>query len=118
MRIAYVVQHSAGPESGVFKKIISQIKQWTSSGADVELVIASRCDTASDWAGSLPNIPVSLCRFTNTAGTFFRFPPFIDAVRKACPDLIYLRSGLYAPFLEHLFRVASVVLEVNTDDWA
>lgn len=117
MRIAYVVIHVA-PElmqGGVGKKIKTQIDLWRKAGREValfsltpaEIPFPAERQFVFDAKTSL------LKREINRASALRRM---LDAVRGYQPDVIYLRFGLYSYPLHRLFKIAPVVLEINSDD--
>ncbi|MBN1306073.1 MAG: glycosyltransferase family 4 protein [Anaerolineales bacterium] len=122
MRIAYVTLHLEKKiiEGGVGKKIKSQISNWRKAGHQVRLFSLTPekvslleaeeflfQPSVRFFGGSL------LSREVNRSKMLARL---ILAVREYRPDIIYLRYGLFAYPLQRLFRVAPVVVEVNTND--
>lgn len=117
MRIAYVTVHVA-PElmqGGVGKKIKSQLNLWRKAGHEVtlfsltpdEIPFPDEHQIIFDAKISLPK------REINRASGLIRL---LDSVHTYKPDVIYLRFGLYSYPLHRLFKIAPIVLEINSDD--
>ena len=117
MRIAYVTIHIA-PElmqGGVGKKIKTQLDLWRKAGHDVtlfsltpaEIPFPAERQFVFDAKTNL------LKREANRASGLMRM---LESIRLYKPDVIYLRFGLYSYPLHKLFKIAPVVLEVNSDD--
>ncbi|MCT2194955.1 glycosyltransferase [Paenibacillus sp. p3-SID1389] len=118
MRIAYLIHWNEGPESGVFKKIISQARTWQALGHETALFLFSR-DTAAAWTEAEScGLPVFRVTYRGRLGRAPRFKALTARVRAWKPDVIYHRYDLYYPSLPRLLRDHPSVLEINTDDLA
>lgn len=122
MKIAYVTLHwPRVKNSGIGKKIQQQISAWQQAGHVVHhymhhLSMASNDDLLN---GSHYSYPCARTKIGIIKREFFRvkaLKTLIHAVRAYKPDLIYLRWGMYAIPLQVLFRIAPVVIEINTND--
>lgn len=117
MRIAYVTIHVA-PEimqGGVGKKIKSQIGFWREQGHEVSLFSLTPAEIPFPEERQFvfdarTNL---LKREKKRASGLMRM---LKAIHEYKPDAIYLRYGLYSYPLHRLFKIAPVVLEVNSDD--
>lgn len=117
MRIAYVTIHVA-PEimqGGVGKKIKSQAGIWRENGHDVTLFSLTPAEIPfpGERLFIFDTKTNLLKRETARASELKRM---LFAIRAYRPEIIYLRFGLYSYPLHHLFQIAPVVLETNSDD--
>lgn len=118
MKIAYLIHWNEGPESGVFKKIISQALSWQALGHEPALFLFSR-GTAAVWTeAETGGLPVYREAYRGRLGRTSRFRALTGRVRAWQPDVIYHRFDLYYPSLPRLLREYPSVLEINTNDMA
>lgn len=115
MKIAILFHWNYGMESGVYKKILCQVKFWRLFGHEVGIFQISR-----------ENSEVAECGY-NSWKIFRYFPSSwmnrlyawksaVQAILKWQPDIVYHRFDLYYPALVELARKAPLVLEINTND--
>lgn len=122
MKIAYVTLHWPRiKNSGIGKKIQQQISAWQQTGHVVHHYMHHQSMASNDnlLDGSHYAYPCARTRIGIIKREFFRVKALITlihAVRAYKPDLIYLRWGMYAIPLQQLFRIAPVVIEINTND--
>jgi glycosyltransferase involved in cell wall biosynthesis len=123
MKIAYVTIHIEPKliNGGVGKKINSQVSIWQSMGHSVALFsltpepILSIPDVEQFLFKSSTNIFI-LKFITREVARSAALARLISQVRRYEPDVIYFRFGLFSLPLQELFKVAPVVLEVNSND--
>jgi glycosyltransferase involved in cell wall biosynthesis len=118
MRIAYISLHwPRTRNSGVGKKIRSQVSTWNSMGHEPHLFMhTSRHEPASDLieANVFPyEVRGKLQTEINRSRAV---TAMVEAVRAYRPDIIYLRYGIYAYPAHLLMKIAPVVEEINTND--
>ncbi|MGC8691196.1 MAG: hypothetical protein ACP5SP_07140 [Caldisericum sp.] len=117
MRIAYLIHCNFEKEylvSGVYKKVLSQIKAWVNLRNEVEVFQVTEFNSG---------IPLLESHWRVFKYQRSNYPTRIKAWYKAekaieqwSPDLIYMRyEALYPPLL-HLFLKFPVIVEVNTND--
>lgn len=122
MKIAYVTLHLEKKYifGGVGRKIREHIRLWNYMGHQAQQFLLTPDEI------NLPDIR------TFRFGSLQRWKParfiarevsrsrqlarMIDEIAEFAPDLIYLRYGFYTIPLDRLYRIAPVVVEVNTDD--
>lgn len=118
MRLAYVSLHwPRTRNSGVGKKIQSQVAAWNEMGHEARLFMHSaHHEPATD-------LIEAECFFYPTSGKlateFHRILAvrrMLSAIRDFAPDLIYLRYGIYVYPVHQLMQIAPVVEEINTND--
>lgn len=122
MRIAYVSLHWPRTKaSGIGKKIERQLNAWRELGHETQFF--SHLPTGED-----ENLLVDGARFAYTLhkgvlGLFMTefermraLQRLLLAVRNYQPQVIYLRWGMYVFPLHHLFSIAPVIVEINTND--
>jgi hypothetical protein len=117
MKIAYLIHWNEGPESGVFKKICSQVNEWEKMGNEVKLFIFTN-RRINDWNLYCGQIEIVIQQYEGLRSRFSQFRNLVDQVEQGNPDIIYHRFDLYYPFLNHLLRKYPSVLEINSNDLA
>ncbi|MBC7879008.1 MAG: hypothetical protein H7Y59_17690 [Anaerolineales bacterium] len=118
MRIAYVSLHWPRTLiSGVGKKIVRQIGAWTAAGHEVQLFMHSirRESDAPLIPGKVFYYPES-GRLAGEWNRVIAARHLLDAVTLYCPDIIYLRYGMYVYPIHHLAKIAPLVEEITTND--
>lgn len=118
MRIAYVsLQWPRTRESGVGKKIQSQLAAWNARGHEARLFMhASFHEPQSDLIEAdyfFYKLSGTLKTEINRVAAMQRL---IQAIWQFQPDLIYLRYSIYVYPGYQLMRIAPVVEEINTND--
>ena len=117
MRIAYITIHIA-PEimhGGVGKKIKTQTDIWSEYGHEVVIFNLTPQEIKPGNARQFifnTNSGLLKREFGRTSA----LKRMITSIRQWNPDMIYLRYGLYAYPLHHIFRIAPVFLEINSND--
>lgn len=114
MRIAFVARWNAGHESGILKKIMTQVSAALAAGHDARLFLLSD-DPAP--AGLL-RVPAEMFITGRIWQREWRMARLARAVHAWRPDVIYLRYESHFVGLEWLAHRYPTVLEVNTDDMA
>lgn len=117
MRIAYITIHVASEimRGGVGKKIKSQVDIWREHGYEVavfsltpaEIPFPRECQFIFEAR-------VNLLRREINRATVLK--QMLVSIQTYKPDIIYLRYGLYSYPLHRIFKIAPVVLEVNSND--
>jgi hypothetical protein len=115
MRIAYYHEHSLSYKSGVFKKLVSQVNQWTKYGHQVAVFNLSEHDTYDDWKAALnPTVELFQTVWPSRLARFWLMDGVIRSMLNWQPDIIYRRYGLYYPSFERVFGRVPIVLEINS----
>lgn len=118
MRIAYVSLHwPRTRNSGVGKKIRSQVTAWNSMGHEARLFMhTANSEPLSElieadyfFYSTVGKIRTEINRINAMAG-------MITAIRDFHPDVIYLRYGIYVYPVHRLLGIAPVIEEINTND--
>lgn len=118
MRIAYVSLHWLRTlNSGVGKKIQSQISAWKDYGHEVKFFMhaAKRLDESALVPGEIVYYTES-GKFVSELKRISAIYPLLDAVRAFHPDLIYIRYGMYVYPVHRLAEIAPLVEEITTND--
>jgi hypothetical protein len=114
VKIAYVA-YFLGRESGVLKKVLDQLRNWSHAGHTVRLFGLSREDRLWEGGESLPNdINLNVCAWNLAPKT----RQLVRNVLAWNPQLVYFRYGVYLPFLDLIPRRLPTILEINSDDLA
>lgn len=115
LRIAYVAKVKVSEESGITRKIRSQMAMWSRRpGVQAALFALVRARHAREGgpvveATLFPYAPAPWSR----ANAVRRLA---QAVRDWRPTVVYLRQCVYQPGLSRLLRAHPLVVELNTDD--
>ncbi|MEN3747613.1 glycosyltransferase [Sphingomonas sp. HF-S3] len=130
LRIAYFTEWDPHDETGVLNKLIGQVGQWNSLGAEARIFsLAMRQDSqpALDFAShgevigrihrrSLEAYPFARLGYLNKTLSVGRV---VAALRRFRPDVIYYRQhGPWYPGLGRILSVAPTVIEINSDERA
>jgi glycosyltransferase involved in cell wall biosynthesis len=118
MRIAYVSLHwPRTRDSGVGKKIQSQLAAWNARGHDARLFMHTA------WHEPQSELIEAEYFFYQASGKVITelnritaMKRVLEAIRKFQPDLIYLRYSIYVYPAHRLMAIAPVVEEINTND--
>jgi len=118
MRIAYVSLHWARTKnSGVGKKIQSQVETWRRLGHEARLFMhASTGEPASELIEADVFLYDMRGKFQTELNRIRAASRMVEAVKAFKPDVIYLRYGIYVYPAHRLMNIASVVEEINTND--
>jgi glycosyltransferase involved in cell wall biosynthesis len=113
VKVAYLIHWNDGPESGVWKKVQTQVSWWHTYGAEVGVFLITR----SNHSYTLPeSIPLSIYPNKSARGRLRAWHEAVVSILKGSVDLVYLRYDLFYPSLWLLKGRVPVILEVNTDD--
>ncbi len=122
MRIAYITLHWPSKKaSGIGRKIEEQITAWREAGHTVQL-FSHRIpvDNPEELIeGASFEYEISDGFFGKLLTEIHRcqaIPSLVKAVKEYKPDIIYLRWSMYVFPSHHIFTIAPVVVEINTDD--
>ncbi|HSA99979.1 MAG TPA: glycosyltransferase [Anaerolineales bacterium] len=125
MKIAYVTIHIEPKlmNGGVGKKINSQISIWKNMGHSVTMFSLTPEPILSisgvEQFLFKPSSNIFIVKFiTREIARSIALARLISQVRSYKPDVIYFRFGLFSFPLQDLFKVAPLVLEVNSNDQA
>jgi len=112
MKIAYLAFLDIGYESGVLKKIKSQISTWICYGNSVKFFVLT--PNPIIWS-DLRNISVDIYAYESLFSRFFKFKELVNAIMKWKPDILYIRFGVYYPPVRKLMKQFPTILEINSD---
>jgi glycosyltransferase involved in cell wall biosynthesis len=118
MRIAYVSLHwPRTRNSGVGKKIQSQVAAWNAMGHEAQLFMHTAWhEPQSELIEAdyfFYQVAGKIKTELHRIGTMSRM---VMAIREFHPDVIYLRYGIYVYPAHRLMGIAPVVEEINTND--
>lgn len=118
MRIAYVSLHwPRTRNSGVGKKIKSQIAAWNAAGHEARLFMHSaQYEPPSDLVEAEYFFYATSGKIKTELNRIAAMTRMVVAVREFCPDMIYLRYGIYVFPAHRLMDIAPVIEEINTND--
>jgi hypothetical protein len=122
MRIAYITLHWPRIKaSGIGRKIEEQISAWQQAGHTVQF-FSHRIPVENET-----DLVIGASYIYKETGGFFgkltteiqrsrAIIPMVEAVQAFKPDIIYLRWSMYVFPAHRIFKIAPVVIEINTDD--
>jgi glycosyltransferase involved in cell wall biosynthesis len=118
MRIAYVsLQWPRTRDSGVGKKIQSQLAAWNARGHKARLFMHSaKYEPLSDLIDAEHFFYFASGKLRTEINRIAAMRRMIAAIRQFQPDLIYLRYSIYVYPGHQLMGIAPVVEEINTND--
>lgn len=118
MRIAYVSLHWPRlRNSGVGKKIHSQVTTWRRMGHEVRLFMHTHNhEPVSDLIDASFHFYSSSGKLSAEFSRIDAMRRMLRDVRDYSPDIIYLRYGIYVYPAHLLMKIAPVVEEINTND--
>ena len=118
MRIAYVSLHwPRTRNSGVGKKIESQVAVWNARGHEAHLFMhTSRYEPESDLIEGDYFFYKTSSKVKTEINRIVAVRRMLESIRRFHPDLIYLRYSIYVYPAHHLMDIAPVVEEINTND--
>ncbi|MCC6298106.1 MAG: glycosyltransferase [Anaerolineales bacterium] len=118
MRIAYVGLHWARTkESGVGKKIQSQLAMWRALGHEARMFMHASTGEPAERLIEADVYPYEARgKFVTEINRIRAARRMVDAVAAFKPDIVYLRYGIYVYPVQRLMRIAPVVEEINTND--
>jgi len=122
MRIAYISLHWPRPRSsGIGRKIEEQISTWEQAGHTVRFFSHQACKNSSDELVPGENFKFQAKsgfpgRILTEVNRCWAVVHLLKALRDFSPDLIYLRWGMYVFPSHEIFKIAPVVVEINTND--
>lgn len=113
MKIAFLSLHwNCTGESGVLKKVRSQVECWTAMGHEVKLFLFSYYPDI--WDG-LARVPVQHTYAPSPLARAPKIEALVNQLSAWQPDIAYLRLNTYYPALERLVSSTPTVLEMNTN---
>lgn len=118
MRIAYVSLHwPRTRNSGVGKKIQSQLVSWNARGHEARLFMhTSFHEPHSDLIEGDYFFYKPAGKLSTEINRIVAAEQLIEAIRRFQPDIIYLRYSIYVYPAQRLMNIAPVVEEINTND--
>lgn len=119
MRVAVLLHWNEGEKSGVFKKVVSQIRVWRCEGVSVFIHVVSRRPLHEVWRQYLGQEVLVTFHVYNARNWLTRLRAWKEAVKTIMAqgaDLVYHRYDLFMPGLRTLGRSVPLVLEINTND--
>jgi len=118
MRIAYVTLHWPRKKaSGIGRKIEEQMAAWRQEGHTVQLFShRTPVEHPEELVDGLSFEYKPAGKLMTEVNRSRAIPGMVEAVKSFAPDVIYLRWSMYVFPSHRLFRVAPVVVEINTDD--
>jgi hypothetical protein len=113
MNIAYIAHWNLNQESGVLKKILTQMRIWIAAGHQAKLFALS---PAGDFWPGIGDIQVERIVSPRFRTHLLRTRQLVQRVINWKPDLVYLRFSYYYPGMQELSQRLPVIAEINTDD--
>jgi hypothetical protein len=125
LKLAYYLHLNYGPNSGVFNKVIGQIRYWLGAGHSVAIFVAtSRKDLLPQIQKELPEALVygkTYLPGVRAKALFSRYAALGSLCRDIVSygsDIVYMRQEMWNYPLEYLANRCNLILEINTNDLA
>ncbi|MNW41438.1 hypothetical protein D3C74_185750 [compost metagenome] len=115
MRIAYLIHWNEGPDSGVFKKVVSQVTEWSRQGHEVGLFLFTAGDP-QDWKDAIKGVQLIIQPYSKGMWRNSEFRKLVYRVDQWKPDVVYHRFETHYSRLPELLRKIPSVLEINAND--
>jgi glycosyltransferase involved in cell wall biosynthesis len=122
MRIAYIAPYidNETMRGGVGRKISTQMGFWQKRNHEIRLYVLSPDEIQAENCSVFPYGPSAsqliIQPLSRTISRSRAALNLIRSVRNYQPDLVYMRFGRYTYPIHRLYRLAPVILELNTDD--
>ena len=116
MRIAYIFHLVDGHESGVFKKIMDQARQWVKYGEDVVFFILTREGFSGQFHDAADEIPTFIFEYRGIAERLRKVSRLYAQVIDSSVNIVYHRYDLYYPSFHAFAKKIPVIMEINSDD--
>jgi hypothetical protein len=113
MKICYFGQLDLSKPSGIVKKFLRQICYWKNAGINIEAYIISPSSFICDEVAQ-SGIKVNLFQRNNWLSLFTQPIIAFLKIKKAQPDIVYLRFSKYLVGMRHLSKKVKVIVEINT----
>jgi len=117
MKIAYLLHlNEASADSGVYKKVLSQIKYWSMYGNEVRVfqITEKNLLIENEYAIWRAFKYSSLSNYDRLIKAWYLVA---DEVANWSPDVVYLRFDIFSPAFIKIAKKIPIVVEVNTDDF-
>ena len=117
MKIAYVSynQMHAIANGGVGRKIRGVVETWHAAGHQAQWFLTTSAEVSGEEVSAF-RFDVGKRSLGREIDRSRQLAHMVHAVKAYQPDVIYLRAGIYTYPLQRLFRIAPVVMELNTID--
>jgi glycosyltransferase involved in cell wall biosynthesis len=117
IRVAYFIRWT-GVKDGVFRKIITQINQWTENDAEVALFVFAPSGRKETWTSYLENSNVYLKIYDSQMDRLKKVCRLVEDMVQWKPNIVYLRYDVYYPCFGRLQKLIPTIIEINSDDVA
>lgn len=118
MKVAYLVHLNLSPNSGVAKKVASQVALWKELGVETTLYVVTRLGDVADFALSLGGKAFVYSGGAYNLAKLWVIEQAVKDILYWKPDVVYLRRDLVYPGYIRLASTIPVVQEVNSDELA
>lgn len=117
LKVAYLVHLNFDESSGVFKKIISQVKIWQSFGHEVKLFIVTRNPMVIQAVRKVDlKVETAFYQLRNIKSRILAFTKVVKAIEIFRPNVVYLRRDLVYPPVYRLATLLPMVIEINSEE--
>ncbi len=121
MKIAYIIEWDIYEDSGVLKKINSQINEWRLNGSSAyPVLISPKRKKKSLIDGKLFTSAIIrilpngfIANYLNKITTINKVSSYLKELN---PDIVYIRQNIWYPGLDKVLSRYDSVMELNTDD--
>ncbi len=117
--LSYFIDHSSGPNSGVAKKVLAQMKYLKENGIFCKLYLIAPLSDEEKWKRILENTPSEIYGYRNWLGRLgSRFLAFlrIAKLERKRDSFTYLRASQLLPHEIFLIQMRKYFVEINSNN--
>ncbi len=114
MKIAYLLHWNDLPESGVWKKVLTQVRSWVEYGNEVSIFLIT--GSKHIYYAKTGSVNVEVFPYKRVQDRLVAWNRAISMILRRGIDIVYYRYDLFYPPLIRLLQRLPVVVEVNTND--
>jgi len=115
LKIAYFIHWLDGIESGVFKKVISQIKLWQNESHDVKLFVFTQSESKLNFDLKKNKFTeTEVINYKNNLFRFFNGYNVFSKIEDYNPDILYFRDTILDISLYKLLTKYVSIVELNS----
>lgn len=120
MRIAYILEWDISYDSGVFNKVLSQVKVWISKGHNVKIYAITQNKRSDKLEDYIQQYSINFSFLNSNLKAYINRIISIKKVEKDLnnfnPHIIYIRQPIWYPGINKFLLKFNSIMELNTDD--
>jgi hypothetical protein len=120
VRIAYILEWDISYDSGVFNKVLAQVKVWISNGHNVKIFAITQNRRNDKLESYIHQYSNNFSFLKSSLKTYINKILSIKKVEKDLnrfdPDIVYIRQPIWYPGIDKFLSQFTSIMELNTDD--